>query len=266
MGNIYNYFKNGEIFIVEDDWGTSLPFDKELNMLSIRLENLDCLKAIYERIQLYACKFWKAEVLCSFVHSENDAIAISSHKFCSDLYTAFYLSKINLQEIQDGDVIVIKAVTILLKAGEKYFKLIIDYSTYEQLGKNLILFKTSELPSFEAIYNFPISSINENGDVRLTEGLVKNCGSFKVYLKMGDEHIHNRPHVQCKMNGKLYNISIDGEIEFLGDKSKRDKNAAFLEKRIQKDSELLQSARKLWNLVPSSYKFLINKKGELVPR
>lgn len=254
MAQRYFYFGNIP-FAYDDTWGTLISSNKG-KVFEIRIENSATFLKMLSRINAFA-ELNKEVLLFALA---KDGCVIS--EWASSLSLCLKVFHLTREEHTDGSFTITHSTVLFIKCDNKLFKLIILYEDYLEIANSYNVAPNNN-DEIEIDYPFNESLILDNGSLKLTEDLVHDGDSFKVYLKKGDEHIHNRPHVQCKMDGEMYNISIDSKIEYLGKTSKKQKNINFLVKEIQKPG-ILQKARELWNSIPSNYKFIRDNNGNLI--
>ena len=219
MVQSYFYFNNIP-FSYDYMWGTNIGVS-ECNTFTFRVENFDSFSKLIKRIEGFA-ELNKEENVYFISNQDIVAGKTISLYWATTLSLCLQLFPILKEERTDGNLTVIKAVYLYIKCGnDKFFKLILTYDNYVEILNKYI--KEITYDSLEIVFNFELNQITNEGAISLKEGLVHDGGSFKIYLTMGDEHIENRPHVQCKMDGEMHNISIDDKIEYLGSTRKKEK-------------------------------------------
>ena len=261
MAQCYYYFENIP-FAYDNTWGTLIGPSRGV-IFSFRVENIKSFTKLLDRIINY-CFLNKESPNFFLSNDEHEQDALKRVSWTSSLSMCICLFPIKEERYFDNDTEIIRPVFLYIRCASMYFKLVITYGDY-LLASDLFAGQTDRDDYFEISFNLDLKRIREDGSVYLTEDLVHDGGSFKVFLKKGDEHIHNRPHVQCKMDGEMYNISIDDKIEYLGKTPKKMNNVNFLIKQINSKT-ILQKARAIWNSVPSNYKFVLNSNGEYVTK
>ena len=260
MSQCYFDFNNNQ-FCYESEWGT-LAGPSRGNVFSFRVENVGVFVSLIKRINSF-CALNKSCVQYFVSSKAIKSECLNKQSFTSSLPLCLTLFSIKEFEYTDDNVTITQGVFIYAKCEKGYFELIVTYADYLEIKE---LYNNVDDDDFLEIgHSFGLETIKEDGSVSLSEDLVYDGGSFKVYLKKGDEHIHNRPHVQCKMDGEMYNISIDDNIEYLGKTAKKEKNVKFLVREISKET-ILQKARALWNSIPSCYKFDVDENGNYVTK
>lgn len=263
MNGYYGYFKNNEVFAYDNSWATLISTDKENNVLEFSTVDFDGLIHMLKSVCNFA-SLYKSNTMFSFGKHNQDNSLLKNKTWASSLLIAGQIYNINEEYYLDGNAKIVRPVLLLVKCEDKFFKFIIHYGEYSLLKRTVDVFINSNEDAIELNYPFSIESINDDGSLRLYEDYVGSCDGFTVHLKKGDETKHHRPHVQCLMSGKEYNISIDENIEYLG-KEKETRDIRFIIRQLKKDKNIIQEARTLWNLIPSNYKFEKNENGELIP-
>ena len=263
MNGYYGYFNKSETFAYDDSWATLISTDKDNNILEFSTIDFDGLIHMIKRILCFSSQY-KCDIMFSFAKYDEPSTLFRSRTWVSSLLIACQIFNIKEEHYSDGNMDVTRPAILLVKCNDKIFKLIIHYGEYLLLKMTTDVCTNSDEETVELNYPFSKESINPNGSIKLHEDRVGSCDGFTVHLKKGDENQHHRPHVQCLMSGKKYNISIDDNVEYLGD-GKVTSDIRFIERELKKNKQVLQDARVLWNTIPSNYKFEKNEKGELVP-
>lgn len=258
----YFYFDKPRVpFCFKYKYGTLINQCELDNCCKVRVESVESFNSIIDAINQFASlvkeiPYFFLSIEPNFVRRKLPDLLLEE-----SLDNCFINTKIDKKEYADEGATITLPVNLLIIVNQYIFWLVITFPNYLEI-KESMNYSNEMGKTLFLDYSFSLEKIPEDGDLLLREDLVYDGGSFKVQLKKGNESCHNRPHVQAIMDGESYNISIDDNIQCLSNKPKKN-HINFLVKEIKKD-KILQKARRIWNSIPSNYKFIEDEHGNLV--